>query len=415
MTATIAAVPRSLRGACSCCGIVSARQRRRHGAADVPGKARYRDAGAPLEARVEDLLGRMTLEEKIAQITTIWDQKKDLLDAQGEFDAAKRRQRYPAGIGPLRAPERSHRLRRQPDHDALPRYEANGNLINAMQRDAVRNTRLGIPVLFHEEALHGYAARGATHFPQAIALASSWDPELLTRVFTVAAREVRARGVHLVLAPVVDVGRDPRWGRIEETYGEDPYLVGELGVAAVRGFQGDTLPLAPGQGVRDAEAHDGSRPAGSRHERRAREHLRARAARVLLPALRSRRSSARNVMSVMPSYNEIDGVPSHANTWLLTRSPAPGDGLQGRGRQRLLGHRRSCRSCITSSRISLSAAVRALKAGVDFDLPDGNAYEKLPEALAAGRVTQAQIDAAVRRMLRMKFLVRPVREALRRC
>ncbi len=120
-------------------------------------------------------------------------------------------------------------------------------LVNAIQRWSIQETRLGIPTLFHEEGLHGYAARGATHFPQAIALASSWDPELLTRVFTVVAREIRARGSQLVLAPVVDVARDARWGRIEETYGEDPYLVGELGVAAVRGFQGDSLPLAKGR------------------------------------------------------------------------------------------------------------------------------------------------------------------------
>src|SRR5207302_2631807 len=105
--------------------------------------------------------------------------------------------------------------------------------------------RLGIPSWMHEESLHGYVSRRATSFPQAIGLASTWDPALLTRVFGVAAREMRARGATLALAPVVDVARDPRWGRIEETYGEDPYLVGEMGVAAIKGFQGTTLPLAP--------------------------------------------------------------------------------------------------------------------------------------------------------------------------
>jgi beta-glucosidase len=96
----------------------------------------------------------------------------------------------------------------------------------------------------HEESLHGYVARDATSFPQAIALASTWNPDLVSRVFSVAAREARARGATLVLAPVVDVARDPRWGRIEETYGEDPYLVTQMGLAAVRGFQGSTLPLS---------------------------------------------------------------------------------------------------------------------------------------------------------------------------
>ena len=114
---------------------------------------------------------------------------------------------------------------------------------NAVQQWAVEQTRLGIPILFHEEALHGHRGQGSTSFPQAIALASSWDPELVERVFAVAGRETRARGARMVLAPVVDVARDPRWGRVEETYGEDPHLVTEIGLAAVRGFQGSTLPL----------------------------------------------------------------------------------------------------------------------------------------------------------------------------
>src|SRR4030095_6852487 len=210
-----------------------------------PERPLYKDPAVPVEQRVEDLLARMTLEEKIAQITAVWTQKSELFDASGQFDPAKRHRLYPAGIGhftrpndlkgpssPLDAPFRDERQ--------------TVALVNAIQRDAIQNTRLGIPVLFHEEGLHGYAARGATNFPQAIALASSWDPQLLTRVFTIAAREIRARGAQMVLAPVVDVARDPRWGRFEETYGEDPYLVSELGVAAVRGFQGDSLPLAPG-------------------------------------------------------------------------------------------------------------------------------------------------------------------------
>src|SRR5690606_9780720 len=188
-------------------------------------------------------------------------------------------------------------------------------LVNAIQRHALNDTRLGIPVLFHEEGLHGYAARGATHFPQSIALASSWDPELLERVFTVVAREIRARGAHLVLAPVVDVARDPRWGRIEETYGEDPYLVSVLGVAAVHGFQGRTLPLAKdrvfatlkhmtGHGQPESGTNVG--PANI-SERILRE--------VFFPPFHA--AVRANAQAVMPSYNEIDGVPSHVNRWLL--------------------------------------------------------------------------------------------------
>jgi beta-glucosidase len=366
-----------------------------------PGKAVYRDAKAPLETRVEDLLGRMTLEEKITQITAIWDQKKDLLDARGEFDPAKRRTRYPAGLGHFARPNDLTGAGTSPI--ATPYRDTKGTvaLINAVQRDAVRNTRLGIPVLFHEESLHGYAARGATHFPQAIALASSWDPELLTRVFTIAAREVRSRGVHLVLAPVVDVGRDPRWGRIEETYGEDPYLVGELGVAAIRGFQGDTLPLGPGKvfatlkhmtGHGQPEAGTNVGPA-SISERVLRE--------VFFPPFQ-KAVQRTNVMSVMPSYNEIDGMPSHANTWLLTQVLRKEMGFKGAVVSDYWGISQLQELHHVEPDL-VSAAARAMNAGVDFDLPVGNSYEKLPEALAAGRVTQAQIDESVRRMLRLKF------------
>ena len=266
----------------------------------------------------------------------------------------------------------------------------------------MKDTRLGIPVLFHEEGLHGYAARDATSFPQAIALASSWDPDLLTRVFTVAAREIRARGVQMVLAPVVDVARDPRWGRIEETYGEDPYLVGQLGIAAVRGFQGDTLPLAPGKvfatlkhmtGHGQPESGTNVGPA-SISERTLRE--------VFFPPFAAAIHSA-HALNVMPSYNEIDGIPSHANYWLLHDILRGEMGFTGavvsdyEGIEQLatLHHvepdflTRPRAQCMRES-ISICRTARPTRS--------------LPEALAEGLVTQEQIDTAVRRMLRMKFL-----------
>ena len=286
-------------------------------------------------------------------------------------------------------------------------------LVNAIQRDAINNTRLGIPVLFHEEGLHGYAARGATNFPQAIALASSWDPQLLTRVFTIAAREIRARGAQMVLAPVVDVARDPRWGRFEETYGEDPYLVSELGVAAVRGFQGDSLPLAPGHVFATLKHMTGhGQPEGGNNvapanisERILRE--------IFFPPFQAAIQRA-NAQNVMPSYNEIDGVPSHANTWLLSKILREEMGFKGSVASDYSG----IAQLNTIHHVEpdlMHAGVRALHAGVDFDLPDGEAYSKLPEALAAGLVTQAEIDTAVRRMLRLKFLSGAIRAPLCRC
>src|SRR5579871_2787860 len=208
--------------------------------ADAEATPLYKDSHAPIEVRVDDLLGRMTLEEKVAQMMSVWDAKAEIFDANRELDPQKMAAKYPNGIGQFARPSDATG---PVSPRVVPGRDVRGTirLVNALQRLATTQTRLGIPVLFHEEGLHGYAARDATSFPQAIALASSWDPQLLTRVFTVAAREMRARGVQMVLAPVVDVARDPRWGRIEETYGEDPYLVGQLGVAAVQGLQGDAL------------------------------------------------------------------------------------------------------------------------------------------------------------------------------
>jgi beta-glucosidase len=369
-------------------------------AADPPHPL-YRDPSAPLEKRVEDLLARMTLAEKIVQITCIWDRKKQVLDPQGNFDLAKARTSFADGIGQVARPSDLNGSGGDPLQTPFRDARQTVALVNAIQHFAVENTRLGIPALFHEEGLHGYAARDATSFPQAIALASSWDPQLLTRVFAVAGREIRARGVQMVLAPVVDVGRDPRWGRIEETYGEDPYLVGQLGIAAVRGFQGDTLPLGPGKvfatlkhmtGHGQPESGTNVGPA-TIPERTLRQ--------LFFPPFAAAIHSA-NARNVMASYNEIDGIPSHANYWLLH------DVLRGE---------MDFKGAVVSDYYGIEqldqlhhvvpdlmhAAARALHAGVDFDLPDGEAYLKLPEALAAGLVTQAQIDEAVRRMLRMKF------------
>ena len=371
----------------------------------IPGQAAerplYKDPAADVDERVADLLSRMTLSEKITQITAIWTQKPQIFDSKGDVDLAKVAKLYPDGIGqfsrpndlsgagsPLPVPFRDER-----------RTVA---LVNALQKYQVTKTRLGIPIMFHEEAVHGYAARGATNFPIPIGLASSWDPSLIERVMTVAAREVRARGAFQVLAPVVDVARDPRWGRIEETYGEDPYLVGELGVAAVRGYQGDTLPLKPGKvfatlkhmtGHGQPESGTNVGPANI-SERILREQF-------FPPFIKAVREA--NAQAVMPSYNEIDGLPSHASNWLLRDILRGEVGFKGAVVSDYWG-------ILDLARLhhvepdAMTAGARALKAGVDVDFPDGDAFDKLPQALEKGVVTQAQIDDAVGHVLRLKFL-----------
>jgi beta-glucosidase len=371
-------------------------------AAQKPAPAAYKDPHAPVEARVEDLLARMTLEEKVAQMMSVWEGKAGLFDAQLEFDPAKMAQKFPDGIGQFARPSDATG---PTSPRVLPGRDVRGTirLVNALQRYAMTRTRLAIPILFHEEGLHGYAARGATSFPQAIALASSWDPPLLREVNGITAREIRARGVSLALTPVVDVARDPRWGRIEETFGEDPYLVAEMGVAAVEGLQGEgkarvlgpgkvfaTLKHLTGHGQPESGTNVGPAPYS---ERTLREFFFPPFEQII------RRTG---VSVVMPSYNEIDGVPSHANTWLLEKVLRGEWGFGGvvvsdyyaiEDLQRL--HH------IAGS--AADAARRALEAGVDCDLPDGGAYATLTQQVRDGRVPQERIDASVRRLLALKF------------
>ncbi len=362
----------------------------------------YKQAMAPTDARIDDLLKRMTLDEKIVQISSVWDDKLKIFDATGQFDAKKMAVVFPNGIGQFARPSDAA-------GPASPREKPGRNvaatirLVNALQHYAVEHTRLGIPIIFHEEGLHGYAALGATSFPQAIALASSWDPAMVRAINGVTAREIAARGVSIALSPVIDVARDPRWGRIEETFGEDPYLVGEMGVAAIEGLQGGdrTHTLAPGKvfatlkhltGHGQPESGTNTGPAEI-SERTLRENF-------FPPFEQAIRRTG--VQAVMPSYNEIDGVPSHANTWLLGTILRGEWGFGGA----VISDYYAIADMKNIHHVAATledAAVLALQAGVDSDLPGGNAYATLAQAVQDRRVTEAQIDTAVRRMLRLKF------------
>lgn len=365
-------------------------------------KPLYKNVAAPIESRVDDLLARMTLDEKIAQITTVWTDKIKIFDDRLQLDPAKLAAQYPHGLGHFTRPSDakgsfSPRVARGRD----PRQTV--ALVNALQKWATTQTRLGIPILFHEEGLHGYAAVGATSFPQSIAMASSFDTAMLRDVNAVIAREIRARGVSLVLSPVVDIARDPRWGRIEETYGEDPYLVGEMGVAAVEGLQGvgrsrvlpdghvfATLKHLTGHGQPESGTNVGPAPIS---ERELRENFFPPFEQVV---------KRTGIEAVMASYNEIDGVPSHANRWLLE------DILRGEWgfRGAVVSDYSAVDQLMSIHHIAANldeAAIRALDAGVDADLPDGLSYAALGKLVREGKVSEAKIDLAVRRMLEIKF------------
>ncbi|WP_419815305.1 glycoside hydrolase family 3 N-terminal domain-containing protein [Glacieibacterium sp.] len=362
----------------------------------------YKDAAAPVAARVDDLLARMTLPEKVAQLRTVWEGKVKLLDSAQRLDPAKRAALFPDGIGGFARPSD---MRGPVSPRVVPGRDARSTiqLVNDLQRDAVTHTRLGIPILFHEEGLHGYAALGATSFPVPIALASSWDPDLVRSVNVITAREIAARGVTLALSPVVDIARDPRWGRIEETFGEDPYLVGELGVAAVEGLEGPGKPqmLAPGKvfatlkhltghGQPESGTNVGPAPIS---ERELRENF--------FPPFEQVISRA-GPGAVMPSYNEIDGVPSHASKWLLQTVLRGEWGFKGA----IVSDYSAIDQLADLHHVAADhegAARLAIAAGVDNDLPDGVSYGTLAAAVTAGRVPLAQVDDAVRKMLEIKF------------
>jgi len=355
-------------------------------------KLPYQDPARSVSERTEDLLQRMTLPEKLAQLQSVWHQRRQMEDAKLQFLPEKAATLMPHGIGHIA----------RPSEFKTPKQTAEFN--NAAQRWLREHTRLGIPALMHEEALHGYVAFDATSFPQALAMAASWSPDDMQAMAAVAAREMRATGAHWALSPVLDIGRDPRWGRIEETLGEDPYLVSTLGVAAVRGLQGDSGSVGifakdkvvatlkhltghgqPQAGVNTAPAHIAPREL----------------AEVFLTPFEAAIKLA-NAASVMPSYNEVDGIPSHINQQLLQDVVRKQWGFQGavvsdyfaiqelRSRHQLFAD-------------DAEAAKAALLAGVDMETPDPKAYPLLATQLKSGALDLAVIDDAVRRILTLKF------------
>lgn len=365
-------------------------------------EAPYWDDTLPVEARVEDLLGRMTLEEKVGQVVTIWNDKPKIQNDENFFDPQKATELYPDGLGLFARPSDlkgpgSPRVNTPRSIPESIRY------VNALQSWARTQTRLGIPVLTHEESLHGMAALNATSFPQSIGLASTWDPDLVREINDYIASEVRARGVHQVLSPVVDVARDPRWGRIEETFGEDPFLVGEMGVAAVEGLQGvgKERKLADGQVLATLKHMTGhGQPESGTNIGPAQISERTLRESFFPPFEQVVNRTA--IDAVMASYNEIDGIPSHSNTWLLEGVLRGEWNFQGA----VVSDYYAIEEMVSNHKVAANvpdAARMALEAGVDVDLPSGISFSTLTEQVRDGRIPMASIDKAVRRLLTMKF------------
>jgi len=361
----------------------------------------YKNSKLSVDQRVADLLARMTLEEKLAQIDSAWENRAFqreaqpfILDEKGVFlpDAAKMTLKN--GIGQVSRPSEN------PGGNAGPREMA--ELTNSIQKWVKENTRLGIPVMFHEECLHGHAAPKGTAFPAAIGLASTWDEVLIHDVFSSVASEVRARGVQECLAPVLDLARDPRWGRTEETYGEDPYLVMHIGLAAIHGFQGDgpwidkahVMATAKHFAVHGQPEGGTNVGPGNYSERVIREYF-------LKPFEAAVKEG--HVQTVMASYNEIDGIPSHSNKHLLDDILRHEWGFEGMVVSDYFGIRelRTVHHVVAAND---EAAKLALESGVDIELPFAEAYPSLMEQVQQGKVSQALIDRAAARVLRAKFV-----------
>src|SRR5579863_6655949 len=341
----------------------------------------YRNPKLPVPDRVADLLQRMTLEEKVDQLAGGRRRMMTVQDPEGQAIF----QKFRALFG----------------NDSQTSAHDAAVLRNQAQKYIVEKTRLGIPMLFMGEALHGYMAYGSTSFPQVLGLASSWDPELVQQVFTAAGDEMGSAGTDQAFTPVLDLARDPRWGRTEETYGEDPYLVSRMAVAAVDGLQGTSWSVDRHHVIATAkhfavhgQPEGGTNTApGNYSERIIRESF-------FVPFQAAVEEA--HVGSVMASYNEIDGIPSHVNHWLLDTVLRKEWGFQGYltsdgdGLQMLVGTHHVAYNMADAAR-------QGLAAGIDYDLSEGAVYSTLVDQVKLGAVPISEVDRAVTRVLTTKF------------
>ncbi len=353
----------------------------------------YQEPGRSVAERVKDLLSRMTFEEKTAQMHALWlilsedgGHRPRLDDFTGGTDPEAVKRTLGHGLGQITRPLGTHAV------DARRGVRA----LNALQKFLRDETRFGIPALAHEECLVGLMARGATLFPSALAYSATWNPGLIERAARAIGREARSIGCHQGLAPVFDVSRDVRWGRTEETLGEDPYLVGVMGTCFVRGLQGEKRDLlATLKHFAARSFSEGARNHGP-------VHLGWRELNdvFLLPfemAVKLAHAGA-----VMPAYHDIDNVPCHASRRLLSdvlRGEWGFDGLivaDYIGVSLLYQHHNTARD-------PAEAAAIAFNAGLDIELPADDCASHLGEALARGLISMETIDEIVRRILTEKI------------
>jgi beta-glucosidase-like glycosyl hydrolase len=343
-------------------------------------------------SRARELLGRMTLTEKVAQLRSVWLS----YDPKGEFvlDPA-----FPQGDNLRAAIEDGIGQFTRPFGTSQVSFKDGVKALNAAQKILVEETRLGIPAVAHEESLAGLMALEGTQFPAALNLGATWDPDLAFRIADTIRRLMRSVGTHQSLGPVLDVVRDARWGRIEETIGEDPYLVGVMTTSTVRGLQGESLA----EGVVATPKHFAGHSFGEGGRNHAPVHIGLREFTDIFLMPFEMAVKVGGAQSIMSSYHDIDGVPGSASHFLLTEVLRDRWGFTGT----VVSDYFAVRFLQTRHRVvadEAEAAARAVRAGLDVELPVSECYERgLPEALKRGLITQEEIDVSVERVLAQKF------------
>ena len=363
-----------------------------------PSLPAYKDPSLSIDMRLSDLLSRMTLEEKVGQLLCPLGWEMYEIHGSEVYPSGKFKQLIKErNAGMLWATYRADPWTKKTLANGLnPELSAKAG--NALQKYVMENTRLGIPMFLAEEAPHGHMAIGATVFPTGIGMAATWSPELVKEVGQVIAKEIRSQGGHISYGPVLDLTRDPRWSRVEETFGEDPVLSGTLGASMVDGLGGGNLSqkYATIATLKHFLAY--AVPEGGQNGNYASVGIRDLHQNFLPPF---RKAIDAGALSVMTSYNSIDGIPCTSNHYLLTQ---------------LLRNEWKFRGFVVSDLYSIegiheshfvastkeNAAIQSVTAGVDVDL-GGDAYTNLCHAVQSGQMDKAVIDTAVCRVLRMKF------------
>ena len=365
----------------------------------------YKDASQPVELRVADLLSRMTRDEKIGQVRCplgwfIYDK-----DAKGKVSLTEKFYKYTDEqyIGNYWAVLRADPWTQKTLTTGLnPALSA--EMLNMMQRYAVEKTRLGIPIMVAEETPHGHMAIGATVFPTALSQAATFDRNVLFRMGEAMGAEIRAQGAHVGYGPVIDIAREPRWSRMEETFGEDPTLAGILASEVVRGMQGDL-------NLNGQVANDGNHVYSTlKHfaaygipEGGLNGEMASVGERTLLSEYvpQFKRTVEAGVGSIMTSYNMIDGVPCTSNRHLLTEVLRDTWGFKGA----IYSDLQSIEGVAQTHHCAENweeAGALAVNAGVDIDL-EGNSYQYLRHAIETGKASEADLDRAVSKVLSLKF------------